>query len=701
MKPIPILGIVLTVAGPPGAALAASLHVPGDAPTIAAALAAARSGDEIVIACGTYHEHGLDLVGGVTIRSESRSPECVIIDGDDAGTVLLLHVESPRAVIEGLTITGGRADQGGAARIEYSDVLFRRCRLTGNQARFDGPAIYALRSSVQVEECLITRNHDYEPSWGGATSAIVAADTDLVIRNSTIAANTFVPRPPTLHAPGGVETRRSTVLVDRSIIAMNDGIQIAWMFSTWTHVFAMYDDPLFCDIAAADFRLDSASPCLPGGMCPDLVGALGHGCGPVVPVSCTVTTDPAGLPLLLDGVTVTTPVTRTWDQFSEHEVAAATSIGTAPGARVAFLDWSDGGEASHVLITPRAADTFTARYRTEYELAMPVVGGGTVSPGTGWHPTGSVVTIDATPIPGRFLHSWTGSGAGSYTGAANPATVTMLGPVTELARFELIPFEFSLSGSATDPHANRASATGGVRPLYLWLTCAGNGLSAMEAGMTGTMPVLGFEPLNGVLNAGTATDLLLAVPDCPRGEDLDLLLGVFHVVEPPGGGRLCLGSAGGSGTGEFAALGAVDCDVVRPFYSRAPGVTGFASDGSVPCRKGRQTCAPVTVTDPVVPVDTPAEAAAAPEPRVFPNPFAGSVDVSFALSRDGPAAVRVYDVGGRLVRVVLDEPRSAGIHRVTWDGRNAEGREAPAGIYFARVRAGDAERSLKILRLAN
>ncbi len=699
MKPIPTLGIALMLAGSPGTVLAASLHVPGDAPTIAAALAAAQAGDEIVIACGTYHEHGLDLVGGVTIRSENGDPGCVMIDGDAAGAVLLLHVESLRSVIEGLTITGGRADQGGAARIEYADVLFRRCRLTGNQARFDGPAIYALRSSVQVEHCLIARNHDYEPAWGGATSAIVAADSDLVIRNSTIAANTFVPRPPELHAAGGGEVRRSTVLVDRSIIAMNDGIQIAWSFSTWTGVFAMYDDPLFCDITA-DFRLDSASPCLPGGMCPELVGALGHGCGPVVPLSYTVTSEPPGLPFLLDGVGVTTPVVRTWDQYSEHEVVAATAIGTAPGARVTFLDWSDGGEAAHVLIAPRASGTFTARYRTEYELAMPVIGSGTVSPGTAWHLAGSVVTIDATPLPGRFLHSWTGSGAGSYTGAANPATVTMLGPVSELARFELIPFEFSLSGSATDPHANRAPATGGVRPLYLWLTCAGNGLSAMEAGMTGTMPVLGFEPLNGVLNAGTATDLLLAVPDCPRGDDVDLLLGVFHVAEPPGGGRLCLGSAGGSGTEEFAIVGAVDCDLVRPFYSRAPGVTGFASDGSAPCRKGRQTCSPVAIAEPGLPAGAPEEAVAAPGPRVFPNPFATSIDVSFALSRDGRAGVRIYDVGGRLVRIVLDESRSAGGHRVTWDGRNAEGREAPAGIYFARILTGDAVRSLKILRLA-
>ena len=62
-------------------------------------------------------------------------------------------------------------------------------------------------------------------------------------------------------------------------------------------------------------------------------------------------------------------------------------------------------------------------------------GAGSVSPSSGWYDAGSSVSISATANSGYAFTSWTGSGSGSYTGTANPASVTMNEPITETANF--------------------------------------------------------------------------------------------------------------------------------------------------------------------------------------------------------------------------------------------------------------------------
>jgi flagellar hook assembly protein FlgD len=64
----------------------------------------------------------------------------------------------------------------------------------------------------------------------------------------------------------------------------------------------------------------------------------------------------------------------------------------------------------------------------------------------------------------------------------------------------------------------------------------------------------------------------------------------------------------------------------------------------------------------------------------------------------------VYDVRGRLVRALSDARFAAGDHVVHWDGKDAAGRVAPAGVYLARLSApgaGDLTRRVVILAPAN
>jgi flagellar hook assembly protein FlgD len=45
----------------------------------------------------------------------------------------------------------------------------------------------------------------------------------------------------------------------------------------------------------------------------------------------------------------------------------------------------------------------------------------------------------------------------------------------------------------------------------------------------------------------------------------------------------------------------------------------------------------------------------------------------------------VYDVAGRLVRVLEDRWLAAGEHSVVWDGTDTRGRAVGAGVYFDRL----------------
>ncbi|MGI0155961.1 MAG: InlB B-repeat-containing protein, partial [Thermoplasmata archaeon] len=79
--------------------------------------------------------------------------------------------------------------------------------------------------------------------------------------------------------------------------------------------------------------------------------------------------------------------------------------------------------------------TETVTYAAQYHLATTVVGEGTVSPAQGWYAAGHGATMLATPGSGYAFAGWTGEGSGSYSGGANPASVTLNGPVNETADF--------------------------------------------------------------------------------------------------------------------------------------------------------------------------------------------------------------------------------------------------------------------------
>lgn len=83
-----------------------------------------------------------------------------------------------------------------------------------------------------------------------------------------------------------------------------------------------------------------------------------------------------------------------------------------------------------------------------------------------------------------------------------------------------------------------------------------------------------------------------------------------------------------------------------------------------------------------------------------PNPFNPSTEIRFALPEDARVTLEIFDVTGRLVRTLAGETAyPAGIHHLTWDGRDRTGRATASGLYFARILAGDHRASQRLVLL--
>ncbi len=83
--------------------------------------------------------------------------------------------------------------------------------------------------------------------------------------------------------------------------------------------------------------------------------------------------------------------------------------------------------------------------------------------------------------------------------------------------------------------------------------------------------------------------------------------------------------------------------------------------------------------------------------QAFPNPFNPSTTISFDLPEEVSVRIDIFDVSGRRIRTLLNEPKSAGTHQVVWNGQDDHGNSVASGLYVYRIQAGDFVQSKKML----
>ncbi|MGH7601214.1 MAG: T9SS type A sorting domain-containing protein, partial [bacterium] len=80
----------------------------------------------------------------------------------------------------------------------------------------------------------------------------------------------------------------------------------------------------------------------------------------------------------------------------------------------------------------------------------------------------------------------------------------------------------------------------------------------------------------------------------------------------------------------------------------------------------------------------------------YPNPFNPSTTIAYALAKPGLTVLKIYDVLGKEVRLLVDEHKSAGEYTVQWDGKDHAGRTAVSGVYIVTIESGAFKASRRI-----
>jgi hypothetical protein len=73
----------------------------------------------------------------------------------------------------------------------------------------------------------------------------------------------------------------------------------------------------------------------------------------------------------------------------------------------------------------------------------------------------------------------------------------------------------------------------------------------------------------------------------------------------------------------------------------------------------------------------------------FPNPVLSKTTIKYAIPKTCKVELKLYDVTGRKVTVLVDENQKPGYYKVNWRIRNVSEKQLANGIYFYRLKAGD------------
>lgn len=86
--------------------------------------------------------------------------------------------------------------------------------------------------------------------------------------------------------------------------------------------------------------------------------------------------------------------------------------------------------------------------------------------------------------------------------------------------------------------------------------------------------------------------------------------------------------------------------------------------------------------------------------RSWPNPFLYNTSVKLESRFWTIVSAVVYDVTGKEVKtIMMNAPKQAGTHLISWDGRDASGKRAAPGMYFLRTKINNSSRTSKIVLL--
>jgi hypothetical protein len=145
----------------------------GDAPTIQAGIDSAVAGDTVMVMCGTYHEHDIQIKSGIYLTSATGLADCVTISADTLGRVFYCGGVDASTNIVGFTATNGlkRDESGGGMYCDGSDARFTNCTFHINHSDVSAGAAYLYMGSPVFTGCVFSSNTVMDTCDGGAIRA--------------------------------------------------------------------------------------------------------------------------------------------------------------------------------------------------------------------------------------------------------------------------------------------------------------------------------------------------------------------------------------------------------------------------------------------------------------------------------------------------------------------------------------------------
>ena len=83
----------------------------------------------------------------------------------------------------------------------------------------------------------------------------------------------------------------------------------------------------------------------------------------------------------------------------------------------------------------------------------------------------------------------------------------------------------------------------------------------------------------------------------------------------------------------------------------------------------------------------------------YPNPFNPRTEILFDISVQDNATLKLYNIKGQEVITLINKVLNPGLHKVTWNGVNNNGKELSSGMYFYELVVGDISLRKKLVLL--
>jgi hypothetical protein len=158
-------------------------RVPSDYASIAAAINASYDGDVVEVGPGTYSE-GLNFGGrDITVRSTAGAAT-TIVDPVSGRCLTATGQKGIGARLEGFTLRGGSANEGGGVYVSASSPVLVNCVITGNDSSGSGGGVYVASGSPKLVGCTVLQN-----TASGVGGGVYVTSGSLALENCVISGN--------------------------------------------------------------------------------------------------------------------------------------------------------------------------------------------------------------------------------------------------------------------------------------------------------------------------------------------------------------------------------------------------------------------------------------------------------------------------------------------------------------------------------